>query len=295
MSGKHMLVTSECVASPGLEANGRWVFINRDDVLGRAERLEIDREGRTLLQEIPPLFEARRSGTGARDRGPEAKGALSDMFVIRKSPRPAGASVKLRLTEGVTLGDSVLQFYTAVGDGYLLDGVPDSCAHADGGRHGKAFLDPTVTMQSDHPEIVRLARRLKGTMVSDCDIVARCTEYVHDTIEKRGVATFSSALETLKAGFGDCGEHAVLLAALLRAAGIPARVVLGLVHVPQKGGYLYHAWVMALAGSDWVFADPAMGGFPAADGLVPLLIDDSGENSVLLGKLLGRVEIVYDR
>jgi len=111
-------------------------------------------------------------------------------------------------------------------------------------------------------------------------------------VEKEKYRHFSNALETLKAGFGDCGEHAVLLGALLRAAGIPARVVLGLVYVGPKKAYMYHAWVMALAG-DWVFADAALGAFPAYGNYVPLIIDDTGGGILRVFRLVGRINIEY--
>jgi transglutaminase-like putative cysteine protease len=112
------------------------------------------------------------------------------------------------------------------------------------------------------------------------------------SLKKKNTATFSNALETLDAGFGDCGEHAVLLGALLRAAGIPARVVLGLVYVESKKAYMYHAWVMAHAG-EWVFTDAALGAFPAIGNYAPLIIDDTGGGAVRIFKLLGKININY--
>ncbi|MBD3316616.1 MAG: hypothetical protein GF344_12575 [Chitinivibrionales bacterium] len=293
MAGKHTCVVAECIATPEGKEGGRWVFISRDEMLGREERLEMDSAGRPMLQEISPLFVARRRSGSEEHRRHAAAGALSDLFVIRKGLRPKGTTVHVRLDDDIVLDDSVGLFYNATDSGYLLIRLPDSCGEGGGNSGGSAYLGATVTMQVDHPEIARLAQRLKKDMASSCDIVSHFTTYVHTAIEKRNVATFSSALETHRAGFGDCGEHAVLLGALLRAAGIPARVVLGLVYVPEKRGYLYHAWVMALTGEKWVFSDPAMGRFPVAEGLIPLLIDDTGEKAMLLGKMMGRVEIAY--
>jgi hypothetical protein len=45
----------------------------------------------------------------------------------------------------------------------------------------------------------------------------------------------------------------------------------------------------------WLFADPTLGLFPACEGLVPLVIDDSGEKALYLGGLMGRVGIEYVR
>jgi len=59
-------------------------------------------------------------------------------------------------------------------------------------------------------------------------------------------------------GAGDCNEHAVLLAALGRAVGVPTRLVAGVVYV--DGAFLYHAWCEVWLG-EWVAVDPAFGRF----------------------------------
>lgn len=59
-------------------------------------------------------------------------------------------------------------------------------------------------------------------------------DLVHSHISSKHLSTaYASASETARTGSGDCTEHAVLLAALLKARGIPARVCHGLVYVEQ--------------------------------------------------------------
>ncbi|MEX0586376.1 MAG: transglutaminase-like domain-containing protein, partial [Pirellulales bacterium] len=53
---------------------------------------------------------------------------------------------------------------------------------------------------------------------------------------------FASAAEVAVALEGDCSEHAVLLCALARARGLPARVAMGLVYVPEPDALAYHMW-----------------------------------------------------
>lgn len=59
---------------------------------------------------------------------------------------------------------------------------------------------------------------------------------------------------------GDCTEHAVLLAALARSLGLPARVVHGVVLVEEKGRVIAagHAWVEHLRDGRWRPADAAL-------------------------------------
>jgi transglutaminase-like putative cysteine protease len=155
------------------------------------------------------------------------------------------------------------------------------------------WTKPTVTIQSDYPAIVSLAKKLAEGMKDRCAVIDTCNKYVYSSLAKRNTATFSSAVETLKAGYGDCGEHAVLLAAILRAAGVPARVVLGLVYFGPKKAYAGHAWVMAYSGGAWIFCDPAFGVFPASQDRIPLIIDDNGAHAVLLTRFIGRLGIDY--
>jgi transglutaminase-like putative cysteine protease len=181
---------------------------------------------------------------------------------------------------------------------WVLCDLAQECGHvaasaADTAFSGSAWTKPTVTIQSGYPAIISLARSLKSGKKDRCDIIDTCNRYVYALLAKRNTATFSSAVETLRAGFGDCGEHAVLLAAILRAAGVPARVVLGLLYYAPKKAFVGHAWVMAYAGQ-WIFCDPAFGVFPAGQDRVPLIIDDNGAHAVLITKYIGRIGIEYE-
>jgi hypothetical protein len=75
---------------------------------------------------------------------------------------------------------------------------------------------------------------------------------------------FASALESFDTREGDCTEHAVLLAALCRAAGIPARVVMGLEYV--MGVWGGHAWNEVWIAGTWYPLD-ATNGYGYADPL----------------------------
>ncbi len=52
----------------------------------------------------------------------------------------------------------------------------------------------------------------------------------------------ATALETFQSACGDCTEHANLLCAALRIAGIPARTEVGVVYASSIGGWGGHAW-----------------------------------------------------
>ncbi|HYE05843.1 MAG TPA: transglutaminase domain-containing protein [Planctomycetota bacterium] len=70
----------------------------------------------------------------------------------------------------------------------------------------------------------------------------------------------ASALEAFRDQRGDCSEHANLLCATLRIAGIPARTEVGLVYAADFGGWVGHAWNSAWVGGGWVHLDSAYPG-----------------------------------
>ncbi len=70
----------------------------------------------------------------------------------------------------------------------------------------------------------------------------------------------ASALEAFRTQRGDCTEHANLLCAALRIAGIPARVECGLVFADAFGGWVGHAWNSAYVGGRWIHLDSAYPG-----------------------------------
>jgi transglutaminase-like putative cysteine protease len=88
----------------------------------------------------------------------------------------------------------------------------------------------------------------------------RLVAWMQANIERRPVLSLPDALTTLKNRMGDCNEHAVLLAALARAAGYPAQVEAGLVY--HEGRFFYHAWNRIYIGR-WITVDALFDQIPA--------------------------------
>jgi transglutaminase-like putative cysteine protease len=126
----------------------------------------------------------------------------------------------------------------------------------------KVFLRPGPFIQSDHQQIRDLVQDiLKDDPAADpLTRAEKLMNWVYTHIEKRPVLSLPDALSTLEHKVGDCNEHAVLLAALGRAAGIPTRIEAGLVYL--KGRFYYHAWNLMYLGQ-WVTVDPVFGQLPA--------------------------------
>ena len=65
----------------------------------------------------------------------------------------------------------------------------------------------------------------------------------------------ATASEVARNHEGDCKGHAVYLAALARARGIPARVAAGLVYMPQSQAFGGHMWTEVYVAGRWIGLD----------------------------------------
>lgn len=124
---------------------------------------------------------------------------------------------------------------------------------------------PNSFIQSDDPRIVALAQEAVGGQRHPREQALRLEQFVHKYLRSKNFSTaFASALEVLQTRQGDCTEHAVLLAALARAVGIPARVAIGLVY--HEGKFYYHMWNELYLEGRWIGFDAtlAQGGIGGA-------------------------------
>lgn len=151
-------------------------------------------------------------------------------------------------------------------------------------------LKATLFLQSDHRRVRTLAREILAEEADAQRAAQHLNNWVHAFVDKSPTLSVPNALQVIDSGRGDCNEHAVLLAALARSVGLPARVVAGLVYL--DGAFLYHAWCEVWLGR-WVTADPALGQLPADATHLKLVEGDPDQHAVLLGlvdKL--RIEVV---
>lgn len=118
------------------------------------------------------------------------------------------------------------------------------------------FINPTHYLDTDNPAVREKAAQFKNSS----DPVNEISRFVYDHItdKKTGIPVIPASV-ILKNRSGDCTEHSILTAALLRAAGIPARCVVGIILAEEFAGkknvFVYHMWVEAYYRGKWVFAD----------------------------------------
>jgi hypothetical protein len=150
-----------------------------------------------------------------------------------------------------------------------------------------SYLQSTVFLQSDHPSIRKLAYEIVGGETDARKAALLIKNWVYKNVRKRPTISIPTALAVLQSRSGDCNEHAVLFNALARAAGIPAKTVVGLVYL--RGAFYYHAWSEVWVG-DWVSLDPVLNQFPADVTHVKFLEGDIDRQVEIL-RLIGNVKI----
>lgn len=126
------------------------------------------------------------------------------------------------------------------------------------------FLKSSLYINSDDEGIKNVANKIAQDQKDALKVALDMEAWVYNNVsDKNFSVNFANAKEVLKSKQGDCTEHSVLLAALLRAAGIPAKVVVGLSYKEEpQSVFAYHMWVKAFVGK-WINLDPtkANGGF----------------------------------
>jgi len=123
---------------------------------------------------------------------------------------------------------------------------------------GDNDLQANNLIQSDDPRIVAVARTTAADGADPWQVAVALEREAGRRITRSDFSrAFSTATEVLETGVGDCTEHAVLLAALARARGIPARVAIGLVYL--DGQFLYHMWNEVHVAGRWIPLDATLG------------------------------------
>ncbi len=168
------------------------------------------------------------------------------------------------------------------------------------GEEYRELLAPNRWLEADDELIRRMAAEATGGQTLAAPAARSIESYVSDHIVSKGLGVgMATAGEAARAMAGDCSEHAVLVAALARAAGIPSRVVGGLVYATvlpgaQGGGFGYHMWAEAYVG-EWLPLDAALGGHDATHiAIVRSDLNSPGsmlEMSAEIIRFLGKIDI----
>lgn len=149
------------------------------------------------------------------------------------------------------------------------------------------YLQSSPLVQAHAPEMKKQLEKIVLPTDTSSIKLRKIVSWVYRSVEKKPALSVPNALEVLKNRTGDCNEHAVLTAALLRAAGIPAQIETGLVYL--RGRFYYHAWNVAYVGQ-WVTVDAVFNQIPADVTHIRLARGEGGEQLDLLG-VMGKITL----
>jgi hypothetical protein len=155
---------------------------------------------------------------------------------------------------------SELQRCSRVADGYACE--IRAALDTGGGNSSNPvpdkYLAPSITVQSNDPNVRILAREIAPPQASAVEKARRIVQWMERNIERAPIDVFS-ALDVLEKRRAECQGHAYLYTALARALGIPTRVVNGLAYSEQFEGFLFHSWAESLLEGRWRPVDPTFG------------------------------------
>lgn len=223
----------------------RMVAMTKDEALKASEGADPELFTPTLVKVDPPI-EAPRTVTGASYVLDVSEGTLPDML-----DGGAFSFERLSPTSGRVLVDL---------------SSPRQAANED--VSDPRFTRATTYANSEDVLLIRMAEAaLKGTPPDRTARAQKLREFVYKFVTSKNLGTgFATASEVCRTAEGDCTEHAVLLAALLRVERIPSRVVSGLIYADafagQESVFGYHMWTQALLIVDgkptWVDLDAVL-------------------------------------
>ncbi|HEV7990453.1 MAG TPA: transglutaminase domain-containing protein [Gemmatimonadaceae bacterium] len=301
------------------QARARWLGARPDTV--RAWRLAtvsangstgfggwVDEQGRIVLatqvlgmtlerRPYEVAFENWKSDAAARGSAVTADRDIYETTAIsaNKALKEHISELQIRLTGVDLAGFDIKGFRQRLrGDTLTITQEPPEALAAkyalpDGAKRSMMglFLDAEPLLEVRHPAIVLLAHRLRGTDTDPRLVAERINRWVYDSLSKTITIGVPSAVATLRARRGDCNEHTQLTVALMRAAGVPARVAAGLAFVDGK--FYYHAWPEVWL-ERWVAIDPTFGQFPADAAHLRFTVGGLGRQAELL-RLMGPLRI----
>ncbi|MEM1080745.1 MAG: transglutaminase-like domain-containing protein [Pseudomonadota bacterium] len=126
-----------------------------------------------------------------------------------------------------------------------------------------AYLSANAMLQTTQPELVDMARSITQGHTDRWQAAQALRRWVSENMSFDAGVVLASSSEVLANRRGTCTEFAVLLTALSRAAGIPARYVQGYVYA--HGMLAGHAWTEVMIGEDWLALDAAIPSEGSAD------------------------------
>ena len=129
-------------------------------------------------------------------------------------------------------------------------------------KPAKEYYESNVYIDSDDTRIKNLTRAVVRKEADDWKKALLLEKWVHDNMKISTALGFPTASQVAKDLEGDCRQHALLLAAMCRSAGVPSRTAIGLIYAREEGRspfFGFHMWVEVWVKGRWVALDAILG------------------------------------
>lgn len=299
-----MNVKVEAMETLKIGGEERELYRVNQSMLGNTSTMWLDKSARLWREKTPEGLELRRESAAEAPRAIRGGDLdIGELFAVRVEGKLEDIESLREVTykiEGLPGGfddleglrQSVKRLEAGTRVRLSIEDIPAGGAYTIPyeGDQWAMFLDPEPFVPVGHPKLMEIAREVVGDETDPLAAAQLLNQWVFKTLRKENVVGVPNALEALESRRGDCNEHATLLVALARTAGIPARVAAGLVHL--HGSFYYHAWTELYVGS-WVSADATVGQLPADVTRIRLTEGGMGEQAKLTS-LLGKLKITIE-
>jgi hypothetical protein len=249
-------------------------------------------EGGSVVKELSPLgLTIQKEGKGKQE---------TDFFDARlfssiettgriEDPRHTGF-LKVRIDAKDALKKVIGRYYDLEGDLLEITATKPGTMNLDPAR----YLSPSAFINSDDNQINAAARSMVKDQRTPREEARAIEEWVYKNVKKVPTFSLPTAKDVFVKRVGDCNEHAVLFAALARAAGIPCVIASGMVYASD--GFYYHAWNLVNAEGVWVPVDSTFGQFPADATHIVLTVGDISDAIDIMQFLTNiRIQVVEAR
>jgi hypothetical protein len=261
----------------------------------------VSREGEILRQETPYGWVMESATAEEALAAPAEVGsdlmramAVPASGLLDRDAPPHTARLRLRGIEGAAYPLATQRQHVFAATGTVVELMTRAVvlpvaalSLAEAARAQPADLADAQGIQATDPAIVQRAREIVGAETNSLRAALALHEWVNRRVLKKPTVSLPSALDVLRNLEGDCNEHTYLYVALARAAGLPARIRVGLMY--SEGAFYYHAWPTVYVGR-WLDLDPTLGQ-PAADALHVSLLEGEIKSQMNLLPLLGRLRV----
>lgn len=199
-----------------------------------------------------------------------------DVAMVGEEPLDLARTIRVRLYSNAAerLAETLSGVVSISSDHFVLDLAPAPVLS----RGAPAAPESSFVIDYDMQAVVSLTESLIerfGVVPGNDQLVS----FVRDIVEAGHGRGFDVASQVATHRSGDCTEHAVLLAALARSVGLPARVAVGTVFIHDAGRVAAygHAWAEIHRDGSWSLVDATPLGDDTPLAYVPEgLLEDEG-------------------